>query len=423
MAEKTRSPRDPNPWYRGSKRFGDLGRHAPPGDELENTRDHERIWHEMALVKGRGVTEVPAGAPYHIKVARDDAGFPTGDGIFIWAVPDELHGMEILKVEAYVTTVSSSGQVIVQLRNRRTGADILSTRVFIDASKEDSSLSTPRSVVNAANAGVLENDKIAIDVDGIGVGARGLGVMVTFDSDPGGSGAIGPPGPQGIQGIPGAAGGYGIVEDEGSGLTQRSTLNFVGSGVNVADVGGKTQVNIGGGSAGALVLLDQKVAAASATLDFVGFMSSLYDEYLFELIGIAPSAALGLQMRFSTDGGSTYDATATSYITSHLAWSSSGTAVSGGTQGAFALYPLWGRLMTVNASFLTSGWVRLYSPAASLYKTLIGSFVGPDSVTTGAQRMDGTWVYNQTTPVNAVRFLTSAGNIASGIIRVYGVLK
>ena len=32
---------------RGSKRYNDVGGHSPPGDELENTRDHERIWFEL----------------------------------------------------------------------------------------------------------------------------------------------------------------------------------------------------------------------------------------------------------------------------------------------------------------------------------------------------------------------------------------
>lgn len=38
------------------------------------------------------------------------------------------------------------------------------------------------------------------------------------------------------------------VEDEGSGVTQRSTINFVGAGVSVADTGGKTTVTIAGGA-------------------------------------------------------------------------------------------------------------------------------------------------------------------------------
>ena len=37
------------------------------------------------------------------------------------------------------------------------------------------------------------------------------------------------------------------IEDEGSALTQRATLNFTGAGVTVSDVGGKTTVEVAGG--------------------------------------------------------------------------------------------------------------------------------------------------------------------------------
>ena len=37
------------------------------------------------------------------------------------------------------------------------------------------------------------------------------------------------------------------IEDEGSALTQRATLNFTGAGVTVSDVAGKTTVEIAGG--------------------------------------------------------------------------------------------------------------------------------------------------------------------------------
>lgn len=47
----------------------------------------------------------------------------------------------------------------------------------------------------------------------------------------------------------GAGGGH-LIEDEGVALTQRSTLNFTGSGVSVADSGGKTVVTINGGGGG-----------------------------------------------------------------------------------------------------------------------------------------------------------------------------
>lgn len=71
-------------------------------------------------------------------------------------------------------------------------------------------------------------------------------------------------GPRGLKGEKGERGsaGYGggggaviynlTVEDEGTPLANRSTLNFVGSGVTVTDNGSKTVVTIPGGSVGAI---------------------------------------------------------------------------------------------------------------------------------------------------------------------------
>ena len=50
----------------------------------------------------------------------------------------------------------------------------------------------------------------------------------------------------------GGGGGYSSVEDEGSGLTARSIINFTGAGVTATDVGSKTVVNIPGGGGGSL---------------------------------------------------------------------------------------------------------------------------------------------------------------------------
>lgn len=50
--------------------------------------------------------------------------------------------------------------------------------------------------------------------------------------------------------VPGGAagGGYNTLEDEGTPLTQRTTINFIGAGVTVTDVAGETQVSIPGGA-------------------------------------------------------------------------------------------------------------------------------------------------------------------------------
>lgn len=66
----------------------------------------------------------------------------------------------------------------------------------------------------------------------------------------------------------GGAGGGHTIEDEGTPLTQRANLNFVGSGVTVADAGGKTVVTIPGGGGGASALDDlSDVTISSPTND------------------------------------------------------------------------------------------------------------------------------------------------------------
>lgn len=63
------------------------------------------------------------------------------------------------------------------------------------------------------------------------------------------------------------------IQDEGSNVTQRTTVNFVGSGVTVTDTGGKTQVSITGGGAGGTVKTIQlgiTEASTGATLALSG---------------------------------------------------------------------------------------------------------------------------------------------------------
>jgi hypothetical protein len=54
-----------------------------------------------------------------------------------------------------------------------------------------------------------------------------------------------------ISGQSSSGGGYSTVEDEAIPVTQRTTMNFTGGGVSVADSGGKTVVTITGSASGA----------------------------------------------------------------------------------------------------------------------------------------------------------------------------
>lgn len=76
----------------------------------------------------------------------------------------------------------------------------------------------------------------------------------------------GPAGTNGTNGTNGVNAALSIVQDEGSTVTQRDTMNFVGAGVSVADSGAKTTVTIPGGSASGLAYPSGRYAAMPGTL-------------------------------------------------------------------------------------------------------------------------------------------------------------
>lgn len=173
---------------------------------------------------------------------------------------------------------------------------------------------------------------------------------------------------------------------------------------------------------GALVLLEQHAAAASASLNFTTAISATYDEYLIEFVNVIPATnAVKLYMRMSTNGGASYDAGA-NY--SWHAWGANrftGGGSAGLDSGATQIQ------MQNSAGDNTStagiiGSARLFSPGSTaLHKAVRGTLGFLTSGTVESAEFTGS--YRSLTAVNAFQFLFSAGNITSGIIRVYGVAK
>ncbi len=117
---------------------------------------------------------------FEIKVISDTDTLGTGDSQFVFAIGSDLNGANLVDAQAYVTTVSSSGLPTVQIRNVTQTADMLTTKVTIDASEFTSyTAATPR-VIDTANDDVATGDRIAVDVDVAGTGAMGLGVILRF---------------------------------------------------------------------------------------------------------------------------------------------------------------------------------------------------------------------------------------------------
>lgn len=115
-----------------------------------------------------------------IKVCDDATALATGDGKLIFMIPEALNGMNLVKAHAGVTTVSSSGTPIVQIRNVTDSQDMLSTRITIDANENTSYTAATAPVIDTSHDDVATGDLIAIDVDGAGTGAKGLIVYLAF---------------------------------------------------------------------------------------------------------------------------------------------------------------------------------------------------------------------------------------------------
>lgn len=119
--------------------------------------------------------------PVVVEVVDPSVLLVTGDGQgprFI--VPVELNGHNLVTVLAAVNTVSSSGTPTIQIRNVTQAADMLSTRITIDANEKNSTDPAAAAVIDTANDDVATGDEIAFDIDVTGTGTKGLTVVMGF---------------------------------------------------------------------------------------------------------------------------------------------------------------------------------------------------------------------------------------------------
>ncbi len=119
--------------------------------------------------------------------ATADAALATGDNLATVSVDSTLNGMNLVAIKAYVTTVSSSGAPLFQVRRSRrssatarTVVDMLTTGVSIDASEFESADATTGPTINTSNDDVQTGDILLIDCDTAGTGTKGAQLLLTF---------------------------------------------------------------------------------------------------------------------------------------------------------------------------------------------------------------------------------------------------
>jgi hypothetical protein len=182
---------------------------------------------------------------------------------------------------------------------------------------------------------------------------------------------------------------------------------------------------------GGNVLLAELTASASSSLDFAtrnmagqsgALFQSDYDQYVIEIVGLVPATDnVDLLMRCSTDGGATYDSGA-NYGKQVRLDNAAFNTVAGADTGLTSITWVQNLDTTVTQGSL-SATIKAHLPlSASLYKafTAQGTFHNND---THYYSFVGEGRYISATAVNALRFILSSGNIASGVVRIYGVSK
>lgn len=179
-------------------------------------------------------------------------------------------------------------------------------------------------------------------------------------------------------------------------------------------------------TAGQHVLLEQHTASGSAALSFTAWYSADYDEYMIEMVNLLPATnTVKLLLRWSTNGGSSYDSGANYDDTAHASSlsginSSRHTAT---TSHPFHLYDNDAPVSNSGTHGGVCGTFKLFSPAGSIYKHVTGQTNYWCTTAAGMINAYGGFLYLSTTAVNAFQITSSSGNIASGTVRIYGVRK
>jgi len=167
-----------------------------------------------------------------------------------------------------------------------------------------------------------------------------------------------------------------------------------------------------------VIFISTATISSAATVDFTDL--DQYSQYIFMLKNITPgTGSASPLMRTSSDNGSTFDSAATNYRGGGYAWKPvAATTLSTPSFSTEAwLMPNEG-LNTTNSGY--TGQITLNKRTSEF--TTFTYTCGYHRSATEPGIGQGYGFRNSTTQIDAVRFFMSAGNIASGLISVYGVV-
>ena len=217
-------------------------------------------------------------------------------------------------------------------------------------------------------------------------------------------------------------------------ITRTAANNFTTGGVilpaaiNDTSVASLTELeNVAAG--GAMTLISEQTASASASIEFTTGIDSTYPIYKFVWINCHPSQQVGdgeeFQFNLSTDTGSNYNVTKTStyFIATH-AESDSSTSFSYTDGHDLAQSTSAQRVavdMDADDDASTSGSMFLFNPSST---TFVKHYMVANNYMHSSPLTINSYIAgygNTTSAIDAVKFEFSATTIQSGTIKLYGI--
>jgi hypothetical protein len=194
-----------------------------------------------------------------------------------------------------------------------------------------------------------------------------------------------------------------------------TTLN-IDSGATIANSG--TATGFGG-----LLFISGATASDSATVAFTG-IDNTYETYVLTFNNVVPASdSVSFNMRTSTDGGSSYDSGSGNYRYVAERNSQGGTGVTGSASATEILLVAAGSGIGSATGEGFNGIAFLYHPSNTGLYTSISSHGHYQDGAADTLNYQSAGTRISAADVDAIQFYFSSGNIESGEINLYGMVK
>ena len=181
-------------------------------------------------------------------------------------------------------------------------------------------------------------------------------------------------------------------------------------------------------ASGSLVPISEQTASGSASIEFTTGIDSTYPIYLFKIINLSQtSGEIQVRFNFTTDGGSNYNVSKTTTIfrayhdesdtTTSLSYDTGKDLANGTGDQNLTTFD---HLGNASDKSLCSD-IYLFNPSST---TFVKHFMATSQYIGNADHSVNTYVAgycNTTSAVDGIKFVLSAGNIASGTFKLYGI--